>query len=255
MGATMTPVFVRALENSEPRKERIKSTKPTPEALRIKRSRLKKNAMTIIGLHRSRTRFATITTIPVVLDKKDFLYRMENARKALKKAGYEIKYTGGIERQDGKRRADKKGRMSWHLHCVAYRIGGVLLKNGKPDWNYEKMNAIMEHYGLHIHGDKIERSKTATLSKYMTTIDAALVAAYTAKLENPAEDYFYTLTSKHCDIPKKKRYDEQQAREFIEFGKFRKKEFVKKDGQEIKYFHSDYEGFLKMDYEGWENGE
>jgi len=238
--ATLTPVFVRPL-NLEPRKK-IKSIEPSLEAMRIKKMRLRDNAFTIVGLHKNRTRFLTFTTIKNITSKKDFLYRMENCRRALKAGGYEIEYSGMIERQE---------RGAWHLHAISYRTETGVYWHGLPAWDYEQMNVITERYGLHVHGEPIKRTTAATVAEYTSKLDAVITAAYTSKMENPSEDYCYTLTTKGCNIPQKINiYDEMKAREFIEFGNFKKREY-QKNGFEFYHFLSEYEGFTKMDYQGW----
>jgi len=234
---TLTPVFVRPLKTLNPEKRR-KSIDPTFEAMRLKKMRLRDNAFTIVGLHKNRTRFACFTSIENITSIKEFNYRMENCRKALKKAGYEIEYSGMVERQV---------RGAWHLHAIAYRKGGKLFYD-LPAWDYEQMNAITERYGIHLHCDPINRRTTAAVSAYTSKLDAVITAAYAAKCKNPSEDYCYTLTTKGCDLPKKERYDEQRAADFIEFGKFRKKDY-EKNGFKFFNYLSEYENLMRLDYE------
>jgi len=253
MGSTLKAVFVKPLEKNflQPGDKKMKTDKPSLDALRIKKSRMRKRALCIYGLHKDRTRFLTMTTIDVILDRKKFLYMRENAFKALRKAGYEIKSTACTERQDGKRRKDKKGRMSWHTHELAYRVGGVSYR-GFPAWDYKKMNEIIKPYGLHFWNNKIGKSTNAC-SQYMQKGAAVAAASYAAKVNDPkAEEFFYTLTSKGCDLPKSEKiYDEEKAREFMSFGNYHEQKF-EKDGKEFVYYLSENSKFCKADYFDWD---
>jgi len=188
------------------------------DAIRVKKSRLAKTAKTIAGLHGDRARFITITCKQNITDKKDFLYLVENFRKKLQASGYAIKYSGMIERQE---------RGAWHLHALAYRFGGVERWSGVKDWDFGAMNRIAVKMGLNIDGRKLGKAKRTSkkISSYMSKLNAVVVAAYAAKKQT-GEDYCYTLTSKGCDLPRRKYiYDVRKAFEFIHGVGFEKKEF------------------------------
>jgi len=161
----------------------------TYEAIRIKKVRLRRNSYVIVSLHGDRVRWLTITVRENVKDKKEFLYMVENLRKELHRNGFTLKYSGMIERQE---------RGAWHLHCLAYLL--------EDDWDYKAMQAIAVGRGMNIDFQKL-RTKCDRASKacaaYMSKLDAVVIAAYESKMET-GEDYVYTLTSKHCDLPRRK---------------------------------------------------
>jgi hypothetical protein len=207
-------------------RELNKDADPSLIALRLKKSRLRKTALVISELHGSRARFCTATFrfSDDLKDKKFAQDKLKYLFKKLKRAGYELKYSGMMERHDGKRRVDKQGTGAWHFHFLAYRVGGFLFR-GVPAWDYKEMQRIAVSLDGNIDFRKLNKSQDSgrRISDYMSKLDSVVVSAYMAK-QKGGEDYCYTMTSKGCDLPKHAVYDVQAAYEFIETGKFKKKE-------------------------------
>jgi hypothetical protein len=212
-----------------------KGGKATFDAIRLKRMRLRKNACTIAALHGRRgTRFITVTSRENYGDKKDFLYHLENLRKALAKRGWHIRYSGMIERQ-------KRG--AWHLHALAYFADG-------RDWDYGAIQRVAVNRGFNIDMQKLSKARRTAkkISRYMSKLDAVVIAAYQAKMES-GEDYAYTLTSKGCDLPRHKRiFDMRKSREWLEgYGFERKAALV--NGAEYVYYLLENEHFGREIYD------
>jgi hypothetical protein len=225
----------------EPRRGGHSDGKVSLEAVRLKKSRLFKTAKTIVGLHGDRTRFITITVKENVMEKKQFLYMLENLRKKLQAAGYCIKYSGMIERQE---------RGAWHLHALAYRLGGAEWKRGEKDWNFRAMNGIAKKMGMNMDIRELEKSRRASkkIASYMAKLEAVVVAAYAVKSQT-GEDYCYTLTSKGCDLPKRfKIYDPKAAMYFIEGYGFRQVSHDK-DGKTFFHYLLESEAFSREIYD------
>lgn len=205
-----------------------KDADPSLIALRLKKSRLRKTALVISELHGSRARFCTATFrfSDDLKDKKFAQDKLKYLFKKLKRAGYELKYSGMMERHDGKRRADKQGTGAWHFHFLAYRVGGFLFR-GVPAWDYKEMQRIAVSLDGNIDFRKLNKSQDSgrKISDYMSKLDSVVAAAYMAK-QKGGEDYCYTMTSKGCDLPGHAVYALEQVSvsEFIETGKFEKKE-------------------------------
>jgi hypothetical protein len=206
------------------------------EAMRIKKVRLRRNAYVIVSLHRGRVRWITITVRDNVACKKDFLYMVENLRKDLARHGYTLKYSGMAERQ-------KRG--AWHLHALAYLV--------EDHWDYSAIQKIAVRRGMNIDMREL-RSKCDRVSKacaaYMLKLDAVVAAAYAAKMENPDEDYVYTLTSKGCDLPRRKVIlDYREALGFIDCYGFRKMDFRHSGGAVFHYYLLESEAFGRDIYD------
>jgi hypothetical protein len=219
-------------EKPGPRK---RGGKATFDAIRLKRMRLRRNACTIAALHGRRgTRFITITSRENFREKKDFLYHLENLRKSLAKRGFHLRYSGMIERQR---------RGAWHLHALAYLADG-------RDWDYGAIQRIAVGRGFNIDMQKLSKARRTAkkISKYMSKLDAVVIAAYQAKMESGG-DYAYTLTSKGCDLPRhKKIFDMRKAREMLEgYGFERKAALV--SGAEHVYYRLDNEYFGREIYD------
>gem|GEM_PF-4231148 len=218
----------------EKKPERKKDGKATYDAIRLKKSRLRKNSGVIVGLHGSRTRFITITSRKNYLLKKDFLYQVENLRKELSKRGFTLKYSGMLERQ-------KRG--AWHLHALAYLL--------EDDWDYRRMQAAAVGRGLNIDMRKLRKAERTSkkIADYMAKLDGVVEAAYIAKMET-GEDWCYTLTSKGCDLPRKKRiYCPREAFEFMHGYGFAKKEFSAAGGRTFAYYLLESEAFGREIYD------
>jgi len=215
----------------------------TYEAQRIKKVRLRRNALTMVGLHGNRVRWITITVRENIKDKKQFLYMVENLRKELHANGFTLKYTGMLERQDGKRRADGIGRGAWHLHALAYLL--------EDDWDYKAIQRIAVRRGMNIDmRDLLGRARASRkCADYMLKIEAVVKAAYAAKMET-GEDFIYTLTSKGCDLPKRKLImDMREALRFIEGYGFRKQTYEHSGGGCFVYYLLESEAFGRDIYD------
>ena len=207
----------------------------TYDALRNKKSRIAKNAKTIVAIHGRRVRFVTITVKENVIDKKQFLYMMENLRKDFHRNGFTLNYTGMIERQ-------KRG--AWHLHCLAYLT--------EDDWNYKEMQRIAKKRGIGMDFQELDKANRTSkkIASYMIKLDAVVIAAYAAKMDSQdPEDYCYTLTSKGCTLPKRFYiYDQKSIIDFINGYGFYKKTH-EKDGAEFFYYFLESETFSREIYD------
>ncbi|MDR0516326.1 MAG: hypothetical protein LBH25_04705 [Fibromonadaceae bacterium] len=181
------------------------------EAVRHKKSRLLKTAKTIAALHGGRARFGTFTCRANITLKKEFLYRLENIRKALARTGIVLKYSGMLERQR---------RGAWHFHCLCY--------TACHDWDYKAIQKAAVAAGFNFDFRKLGKARRTSrkLAGYMAKLEAVCAAAYAAKMRSGGkEDYCYTLTAKGCSLPVRKRMrDPRAAWEFIQGKGFRKKE-------------------------------
>jgi len=225
----------------EPRRGGHSGGPVSMDAVRLKKSRLVKTAKTIVALHGDRARFVTITVRENIKDKKEFLYKLENLRKKLGKAGFCVKYSGMIERQE---------RGAWHLHALAYRLGGVEWKKGFKDWDFSAMNRIAKKMGMIIHGKELGKARRTSkkIASYISKLEAVVVAAYAAKSQT-GEDYCYTLTSKGCDLPKRfKIYDNRAAMEFVEGYGFHSVRH-EKDGRAFFHYLLESEPFSREIYD------
>ena len=196
----------------------------TFEALRHKKSRLAKTAKVIVKLHGNRARFLTITCRENITGKKQFLYELENIRKALKAAGIVIKYSGMLERQE---------RGAWHLHCLAYTLD--------HGWDYVKIQKIAVSRGFNFDFRRLGKAKRTSkkISDYMAKLEAVAIAAYESKDADTGDVHCYTLTAKGCDLPAgRKMYDPQKEWDFIQG-----KGFEKKDHNGFIYYLTENEEF------------
>jgi len=211
-----------------------KSTQVTYDAIRLKKSRLRKTAFTIVGLHGRRCRWITITIRENCKDKKDFYYQVENLRKELRRKGYSFNYSGMAERQE---------RGAWHIHAIAYLTCG--------DWNYKEIQAVAVKRGLNIDMRELKHKCKRTskkLSGYMLKLDAAVKAAYAAKMET-GEDYVYTLTTKGCDSPKRKYMEADAAFRFIKGYDFESREYMAAGGELFYYYLTENAAFSRALYD------
>jgi len=205
------------------RGNRMKNSNPTLDAMRLKKSRLRKNALVIVSLHGSRARFCTATFrfSENLKDKKCAHEKLKYLFKKLKRAGYELEYSGMMERhQSG----------AFHFHFLAYRVGGVLRSSGEPAWDYKPMQDVAVSLDGNIDIKKLDRSRDPEkkISAYISKLEGVVVAAYMSK-GNGAGDCLYTMTSKGCCLPKRKYFfgdaeARRKAAELIEDGGFQKKE-------------------------------
>jgi hypothetical protein len=210
----------------------------TYDAVRIKKSRLSKTAKTIVSFHGNRVRFLTVTCRENIRDKKRFLYELENIRKALAKIGIVLKYSGMLEKQDGKRRKDGRGRGAWHLHCLCYTLD--------HDLDYKKIQGVAVSRGFNFDFQRLGKARRTSkkIASYMSKLESVAIAAYSSK-GSGGDVHCYTLTSKGCDLPNhRKMYDVQNAWDFIQNKGFSKKSV----NERFVYWLTENEKFSKEFY-------
>ena len=155
------------------------------------------------------------------VDKKRFLYDLENLRKKHQKLFGKMHYVGVLERHP------RRKKNPWHAHlCVFFESG------------YKDYKELWETFGVfgRIDLDKVKTEELRSLSNYAHKSLLETLASYFSKDKSVSS---HLLVSKGSPKPVRTYHTVEEARAMLNNGSFESRKYSLPGGGEREYFYSD----------------